>query len=53
MELGATPSQCAVEIREKTAITLAVTGILGIFSDPSHIIADGDGEIRQEYEMTC
>ncbi len=28
-----------------------VTGLLGVFSDPAHIVAYGDGEIRQEYEV--
>jgi len=52
MELGETPSQCAIrETREETGITVEVTGILGIFSDPGHIVAYGDGEIRQEYEV--
>jgi 8-oxo-dGTP pyrophosphatase MutT (NUDIX family) len=52
MELGETPSQCAVrETHEETGILVELTGILGIFSDPGHIVAYGDGEIRQEYEI--
>jgi len=52
MELGETPSECAVrETREETGVLVEVTGILGIFSDPGHIVQYGDGEIRQEYEV--
>jgi ADP-ribose pyrophosphatase YjhB (NUDIX family) len=52
MELGETPSECAIrETREETGVTVEVTGLLGVFSDPGHIVAYGDGEIRQEYEV--
>ena len=53
MELGETPSGCAIrETREKRPeFSVEVTGVLGIFSDPGHIVAYGDGEIRQEYEV--
>src|SRR5215471_17025539 len=52
MELGETPTGCAIrETREETGITVEVTGLLGVFSDPGHIVAYGDGEIRQEYEV--
>jgi 8-oxo-dGTP pyrophosphatase MutT (NUDIX family) len=52
MELGETPSQCAIrETREETGVLVQPTGLLGIFSDPAHIVAYGDGEIRQEYEV--
>jgi 8-oxo-dGTP pyrophosphatase MutT (NUDIX family) len=51
-ELGETVAQCAVrETLEETGITVEVTGILGIYSDPGHIVAYTDGEIRQEYEV--
>ena len=51
-ELGETPSQCAIrETLEETGVLTEVTGILGIYSDPGHIVAYSDGEIRQEYEV--
>lgn len=52
-ELGETVSQCAVrETAEETGITVEITGILGIYSDPGHIVYyDSDGETRQEYEV--
>lgn len=52
MEIGETPSQCAVrETEEETGVTVEPTGLLGIYSDPDHIVAYSDGEVRQEYEV--
>jgi 8-oxo-dGTP pyrophosphatase MutT (NUDIX family) len=40
MELGETPTQCAVrETQEETGVLVEATGLLGIFSDPGHIVA--------------
>jgi 8-oxo-dGTP pyrophosphatase MutT (NUDIX family) len=39
------------ETHEETGITVEVTGILGIYSDPGHIVTYTDGEVRQEYEI--
>jgi 8-oxo-dGTP pyrophosphatase MutT (NUDIX family) len=51
-ELGETPSQCALrETEEETGIRAEITGILGVYSDPGHIVAYTDGEIRQEWEL--
>lgn len=52
MELGETPSQCAVrEAKEETGVRVEPTGFLGVYSDPTHIVAYTDGEVRQEYEV--
>lgn len=52
-DFGETPAQCAVrECREETGITTEITGFLGIYSDPLHIVAYTDGEVRQEFEIT-
>jgi 8-oxo-dGTP pyrophosphatase MutT (NUDIX family) len=51
-ELGETPSQCAIrETQEETGVLTELTGILGVYSDPGHIVAYTDGEIRQEWEL--
>ncbi|HET9969181.1 MAG TPA: NUDIX domain-containing protein [Streptosporangiaceae bacterium] len=51
-ELGETPSQCAIrETVEETGVLTELTGILGVYSDPGHIVAYSDGEIRQEWEL--
>ena len=51
-ELGETPRQCAIrETQEETGVLTEITGILGVYSDPGHIVAYTDGEIRQEWEL--
>lgn len=51
-ELGETPSQCAIrETQEETGVVTEITGILGVYSDPGHIVAYTDGEVRQEWEL--
>jgi 8-oxo-dGTP pyrophosphatase MutT (NUDIX family) len=51
-EFGETVAQCAVrETQEETGVTVEVIGLLGIYSDPGHIVAYTDGEVRQEYEV--
>ena len=53
-DLGETPSQCAVrECEEETGVRVRVTGFLGVYSDPAHIVEyTSNGEIRQEFEVT-
>ena len=52
-DIGETPAQCAVrECQEETGITAEITGFLGVYSNPHHIVAYTDGEIRQQYENT-
>ena len=51
-EIGETPTQCAIrETHEETGVLTEITGILGVYSDPGHIVAYTDGEIRQEWEL--
>lgn len=52
-EIGETPSQCAIrETFEETGVRVEITGIVGVFSDPGHVVAYSDGEVRQEWELT-
>jgi 8-oxo-dGTP pyrophosphatase MutT (NUDIX family) len=40
IEVGETPSSAAVrEVAEETGVTIEITGLAGIFSDPAHILA--------------
>jgi ADP-ribose pyrophosphatase YjhB (NUDIX family) len=42
-----TAAACAVrECREETGLTVELTGLVGVFSDPRHRIAYDDGEVR-------
>lgn len=39
--------QCAVrETLEETGVEIEITGLVGVFSDPRHVIAYADGEVR-------
>ncbi|MFD1660167.1 NUDIX hydrolase [Streptomyces caeni] len=50
-DIGESPAHCAVrECEEETGIVAEVTGFLGVYSNPAHIIEYTDGEIRQQYE---
>ncbi|MBO0844378.1 MAG: NUDIX domain-containing protein [Nocardioides sp.] len=52
MEYGETLAGCAVrEVKEETGLDVEVTGIVGIYSDPKHVFAYDDGEVRQEFSI--
>jgi len=43
-----TLTQCAIrECREETGLDIEITSLVGVFSDPGHVIAYADGEVRQ------
>jgi ADP-ribose pyrophosphatase YjhB (NUDIX family) len=51
-EIGESVRDAAVrETREETGIDVEVSGIVGIYSDPGHVIAYDDGEVRQEFSI--
>jgi ADP-ribose pyrophosphatase YjhB (NUDIX family) len=50
MEIGETLGAAVVrEVREETGLEVKLTGIVGVYTDPGHIIAYADGEVRQEF----
>jgi ADP-ribose pyrophosphatase YjhB (NUDIX family) len=52
LELGETLAEAAVrEVREETGIECEVTGVIGLYSDPKHVVAYDDGEVRQEFSI--
>ncbi|MCG6494075.1 NUDIX hydrolase [Kitasatospora sp. A2-31] len=52
MELGESIAGCGVrETREETGIDIEITGIVGTYTDPGHVLAYDDGEVRQEFSI--
>jgi 8-oxo-dGTP pyrophosphatase MutT (NUDIX family) len=52
MDVGERIADTAVrEVREETGLNVEVTRIVGIYSDPAHVIAYTDGEVRQEFNI--
>jgi 8-oxo-dGTP pyrophosphatase MutT (NUDIX family) len=39
------------EVREETGLDVEMTGIVGVYSDPGHVIAYSDGDVRQEFNL--
>ncbi|SDK73076.1 ADP-ribose pyrophosphatase YjhB, NUDIX family [Actinopolyspora mzabensis] len=51
-DIGETTRQAALrEVAEETGLTVEITDIVGIYSDPRHVIAYDDGEVRQEFSI--
>ncbi|WP_432571588.1 NUDIX hydrolase [Kineococcus sp. SYSU DK005] len=40
------------ETREETGYEVRVTGLIGVYSDPHHVIAYDDGEVRQQFALS-
>lgn len=51
-DIGETVVEAVVrEVREETGVDVEVIGLSGIYSDPRHVIAYDDGEVRQEFSL--
>ncbi|MGH8960556.1 MAG: NUDIX hydrolase [Jatrophihabitantaceae bacterium] len=51
-DVGESIASAAVrEVHEETGIHIEVVGLVGIYSDPAHVIAYDDGEVRQEFSV--
>jgi ADP-ribose pyrophosphatase YjhB (NUDIX family) len=52
LELGETLTQAVRrEVMEETGIAVEVAGLVGVYSDPAHVIEFSDGEVRQEFSV--
>ena len=53
IDLGESVAQAAVrETREESGVECEITGIVGIYSDPKHVLLyTSNGEVRQEFSI--
>jgi ADP-ribose pyrophosphatase YjhB (NUDIX family) len=52
MDIGETLGQSAIrEVKEETGFDVRIDRIVGIYSDPGHVFAYDDGEVRQEFSI--
>ncbi|WP_030720696.1 NUDIX domain-containing protein [Streptomyces sp. NRRL S-237] len=52
VDTGESAADAAVrETREETGFDIEVTGLVGLYTDPRHVIAYDDGEVRQQFSI--
>lgn len=52
MDLGESIAEAAMrEALEETGVSIEITGLVGIYTDPGHVMAYDDGEVRQEFSV--
>jgi len=52
MDIGETLAESAIrEVREETGFDVRIERIVGIYSDPGHVFAYDDREVRQEFSI--
>ena len=49
VDIGESASQAAIrEVAEEAGVAIEVTGVIGVYSDPGHVLAYPHGEVRQQ-----
>ena len=52
MDIGETFAQSVIrEVKEETGFDIRIERIVGIYSDPGHVFAYDNGEVRQEFNI--
>ncbi|GEK00978.1 NUDIX hydrolase [Streptomyces sp. 1-11] len=52
IDLGESALDAAVrETKEETGFDVEVTGLVGIYTNPNHVMAYDDGEVRQQFSI--
>src|SRR5271163_1794604 len=39
------------EVKEETGLDVEITGLVGVYTNPDHVIAFTDGEVRQQFSL--
>lgn len=45
------PGTAVREVKEETGLDVEITGLVGTYTDPRHIIAYTDGEVRRQFNV--
>jgi len=52
MKPGETIAEAAIrEVEEETGVEVEVLSLVGIYSNPNHVVEYGDGEVRQQFSV--
>jgi 8-oxo-dGTP pyrophosphatase MutT (NUDIX family) len=52
MEMGdSLPGAAVREVQEETGLEVEITGLVGTYTDPRHVIAYSDGEVRRQFNV--
>jgi len=52
MKPGETIAETAIrEVKEETGIDVEVVSLIGIYSNPNHVVEYSDGEVRQQFSV--
>jgi ADP-ribose pyrophosphatase YjhB (NUDIX family) len=52
MDIGESISDAIIrEVKEETGLDVDVTGVVGIYTNPRHVMAYDDGEVRQQFSV--
>jgi ADP-ribose pyrophosphatase YjhB (NUDIX family) len=52
MEVGERIADTAVrEVKEETGLAVQTVALVGIYTDPRHVVEYGDGEVRQQFSV--
>ncbi len=52
VEVGESAAQAVIrEVAEESGVSIALTGLSGVYSDPTHVLLDPDGSVHQQLAL--